>query len=92
MRFGFIGAGNMAGAIVRGMVASGHPAEQITLSDPNSAAAQRLAGDLGVSAAASNEEVVAAANYLVLAVKPQVIESALTPLQDAIATHAPAVV
>ncbi|MDO5494399.1 MAG: pyrroline-5-carboxylate reductase [bacterium] len=92
MRFGFIGAGNMAGAIVRGMVAAGYPADQITVSDPNAAAAQNLANDLGVSAVPTNEEVVAACEYVVLAVKPQVLESVLTPLADAVSAHRPTLV
>lgn len=92
MTFGFIGAGNMAGAIVRGMVAGGYGAEQIVVSDPHADSANMLAEDTGVAALATNDEVVRASRYVVLAVKPQVIESVLTPLGGVVAESRPVIV
>jgi pyrroline-5-carboxylate reductase len=81
---GFIGAGNMAEAIVRGLVARGVvPAAQVTVSDPSEARRTLLAEGFGVRATASNEEVVANARIIVLAVKPQMMAQALGPVAAA---------
>nr|NLD40382.1 pyrroline-5-carboxylate reductase [Actinomycetales bacterium] len=92
MRFGFIGAGNMAGAIVRGMVAAGHPADQIVVSGRHGEAALALARDTGVAAVPSNDDVVRASEYVVLAVKPQVLATVLPALAEALAQARPVVV
>ena len=91
-RFGFIGAGNMAGAIVKGAVASGASPSDFVVTDAYAAAAQSLAQSAGVDASDSNAGVVAACDYLVLAVKPQVLPAVVTDLADALATHRPVVV
>jgi len=81
---GFIGAGNMAEAIVRGMVARGVvPAAHVTVSDPSEARRSLLANGFGVRATDSNHEVVAASGIVVLAVKPQMMAQALTPVASA---------
>ncbi|MDR1152589.1 MAG: pyrroline-5-carboxylate reductase [Bifidobacteriaceae bacterium] len=78
MSVGFIGAGNMAGAIVRGIVASGYaPAREIVVYDPNAAALEALTSETGVTPVAGNPEVIARARTVVLAVKPQVIPHVL---------------
>lgn len=78
---GFIGGGNMAEAIVRGLVARGVvPAAQVTVSDPSEVRRTLLADGFGVRATASNEEVVGNARIIVLAVKPQMMAQALAPV------------
>lgn len=86
MTVGFIGTGNMANAIVRGMVGSEFVVpSDVVVFDPDRAKREQLAADLGVRAAPSNEELVAAADIIVLAIKPQVIPVALPALADQIA-------
>jgi len=81
---GFIGAGNMAEAIVRGLVARGVvPAAQVTVADPSEARRTLLADGFGVRATASNLEVVAGSDIVVLAVKPQMMAQALAPVATA---------
>src|SRR5690606_5039923 len=70
-RIGFLGFGNMGGAVARGAVAAGLvTADRIVVYDPG------LAGDAlaqaGFSAAGSAEEVFQKADVIVLAVKPQI--------------------
>jgi pyrroline-5-carboxylate reductase len=81
---GFIGGGNMAAAIVRGLVAAGVAPRQISVTDPQPAARERIhaIGD-GIAAGTDNATVAASADVLVLAVKPQA-------LADVCATLAPA--
>lgn len=88
--YGFIGAGNMAGAIVDGLVASGHCGDTAVWSAHDSAAA--LAARTGVRLALSAEELAGTSNVVILAVKPHVIPVVLAPLQDALAARKPLVV
>lgn len=75
-RFGFIGLGNMGGAIARGLVPSG----RFTLVgfDPNAAMRDRNADIMDIMPAAQN--VPANADIILLAVKPQVMQQVLADL------------
>lgn len=81
----FIGAGNMAGSIIGGLVANGYPAGKITASDLNKDALAQLSRDTGITAATSNADAVANAQVVVLAVKPQVLRQVCEPLAALIA-------
>jgi pyrroline-5-carboxylate reductase len=72
MKFGFIGSGKMASALVRGVTKSGAiPAELILVTDVLPVAAQQLATATGVTALPTNAEVASIAEALILCVKPQ---------------------
>lgn len=71
-RFGFIGAGAMAEAIVSGMVQQGLcQGSEIIMSNRSAEKPQRLHEKFGIVVAADNQQVVDEAEYLVFAVKPQ---------------------
>lgn len=73
----FIGAGNMAEAIVSGMLAAEFCApEKISMTDIRPERLSGLADEYGISAAADNR-VVENAEIVVLAVKPQVLDEVL---------------
>lgn len=75
----FIGAGNMARSLISGLLASGHPASALAAADP--ADEQRaLIQALGVHSAADNSAMVAAADVIVLAVKPQILAKVVASL------------
>ena len=101
--YGFIGAGSMAGAIVDGLLAGGRgastagvprvpadAADVLVWSAHDSAAA--LAARTGARLARGPEELVSAADVVVLAVKPHVVPVALPPLQAVLAEHRPLIV
>lgn len=68
---GFIGCGNMAGAIMEGIIkAGGLPPEEMIASSLHGTARKRGA-DWGTLVAANNGEVARSARYIVLGVKPQ---------------------
>lgn len=70
---GFIGAGNMAAALVRGLVGRGLPANQVVVYDVVREKTKQLADELGVTVAKKAEEVVDKADVTILAVKPHAI-------------------
>ena len=81
-RVGFIGAGKMATALARGLVAAGFTsADQIVASDVYPAARQQFAEETRSRAVETNAEVVAASQIVILAVKPQQMSSVLAELK-----------
>jgi pyrroline-5-carboxylate reductase len=75
----FIGGGNMAQALIGGLLAQGLPATRVTVSEPVAAIRDVLA-DKGVQLTDDNLAAIEQADIVVLAVKPQVIASVLQPL------------
>ena len=84
MKYGFIGCGNMGGAIARALSNS---TKDITLSDI-SGKDQILAAELGVSHG-DNAFVAANCDRIFLAVKPHLMKGALAPLQETLAEKKP---
>jgi pyrroline-5-carboxylate reductase len=81
-RWGFIGSGKMATALIKGMIRAGlAPSETINASDPLEAARTALQADSGVALFDSNLEVARRSNVLVLAVKPQSMREVLHELR-----------
>ena len=81
VKLGLIGAGNMGGAIVRGLLAGGQVArENLIFYDPD-AARQAAMAKLGVEAALDNLEVMHA-QVVVLAVKPQLLSPVLAGVKE----------
>lgn len=84
---GFIGAGNMAEALIKGLLGQGRPAASILVTDP-SPVRQTLMRDIHkVSVLADNRATAAGCRLLVLAVKPQMIETVAAELVDAVTTE-----
>ena len=80
MKILFLGGGNMANALIGGMVKQGYTASDIHVIDPGSEARGRLAGSYGVICHEAATQAPAAPDVLVLAVKPQQMKEAVTPL------------
>jgi pyrroline-5-carboxylate reductase len=72
-KIGFIGGGNMASSLISGLIASGHKPELIWVSDINAETRDNLSRNLQVNVTDSNQDVVNAADVIVLAVKPQIL-------------------
>lgn len=76
MKLGFIGTGNLATAILRGVVASGTVgADEIAIFDINAEKVSQLSAELSVNAFSSASQVVAECENVVVAVKPKDIAS-----------------
>ena len=84
MKLGFIGSGKMASALVHGVTKSGAVSgDQILVTDLFPVAAQKLALEAGVVALPTNADVAAAADVLVICVKPHDALAALRALDSA---------
>lgn len=80
-KIGFIGGGNMAGALLRGLIQAGlSRPELLRVSDPSAEQRRRLEEELGVETSDDNRSVASASDVVVLSVKPQVLEGVLTEL------------
>ena len=84
LKIGFIGAGNMATAIIRGMIGKGgYRPESILVYDLNPAQLEKMRG-LGIQSAVSAAETVKQCDIVFLAVKPQNYEEVLTGIRHAV--------
>lgn len=81
INIGFIGAGNMASALVGGLLAKGIAPKSIALADSQVQQLQAFAQQ-GMFISTNNIDVVERADVLVLAVKPQVMADVLKPLAN----------
>ena len=87
MKYGFIGCGNMGGAIARAMA---RKTKDLALSD-RSGKAKALAADLGVTYT-DNATIAAQAEYIFLGVKPFMMAGVLEPLKEILAQRRPVLV
>lgn len=88
MKYGFIGCGNMGGAIARALAKN---TKDILLADYFTEKAADLAKELGCKNG-NNETVVNTCDRIFLAVKPQVMADVLAPLQPLFAKKKPMVI
>jgi pyrroline-5-carboxylate reductase len=80
---GFIGAGNMAEALIRGLVKGGHvAAHRITASAPRNERLAELVEAYGIAVTRDNGEVARAGSIVVLSVKPQILDKILREVGD----------
>ena len=75
---GFLGAGNMAEALIRGLIRGGHvPADRIVASGPRRERLDELAQHYGCAGTSSNLELARRSDVVVLSVKPQILPKVL---------------
>ncbi len=81
----FIGGGNMASALIGGLVRSGHPPAALVVVEPHAPQREKLRSEFGVQALeAVQPEALRAASVVVWAVKPQSFAEAAQPCRGAV--------
>ncbi len=88
----FIGCGNMAAALINGLVADGYDPEHIWASDPDGEKRAALAARSGIRITDDNREAVKQADVVVLAVKPQILKEVACGLAADITEGRPLVI
>lgn len=88
---GFIGAGNMAQALVGSLVTNGYPAENISLASPSREKLQQLQQRWGVKITTDNKQL-ANNDVLVLAIKPQVAHEVCSAIAANIKQYRPLII
>ena len=83
MKIGFIGGGNMASAMIGGMIRKGVvSADDILVSVRTEKSVERLTNQFGVKATTDNEAVVAGSDLVFLAVKPNQIKNIINLVKN----------
>jgi pyrroline-5-carboxylate reductase len=84
---GFVGGGNMGEALIKGLLAVGLvPADSIRASDIRSDRLAEIGRQYGIRTLTSNRELVAQADVVILAVKPQIMAAVLDDIAPQITT------
>ena len=85
MKLGFIGCGNMASAIMSGIIANGlMKPEEVIGADVFAPSIEKVKENLGIQIAENNTEVVQKADAFVLSIKPQFYEEVIREIRDAV--------
>lgn len=81
-KIAFIGAGNMAFAIIQGLLKNGYPASQIVAVNKSNVARRNELQQLGIQVALNSQDAVKQADVVILAVKPQIMSEVCATFAD----------
>ncbi len=80
----FIGCGNMSRSLISGLIANGVKPEQLLATDLDSEQRDAISKQFNISTLADNNEAIAKADVILLAVKPQVMHNVVSEVADSI--------
>ena len=87
-KIAFIGGGNMAASLIGGLLAASTPASNLLVAEPDSARCRQLEQQYGIRSTTDNRAVLDA-EVVILAVKPQLLQSVCRALAPGIETRSP---
>ena len=83
MKLGFIGCGNMAAAMLRGILSKNHiDKSDIIISEISQAAIDKVQSQMQVAATTDNKEAVRKSDVIILSVKPQYYKEVIKDIKD----------
>lgn len=80
----FIGGGNMATSLIGGLIAKGHPADSIYVSDPNESQRSQLEQQFSINTCSDCKSAMEHSDIVVLAVKPQIMKTVAQDVKAAL--------
>ncbi len=92
MNVGFIGAGNMATAMIRGIRSHGFSSEEVFAFDIDSQKLQDLQESVGIQIAQDARNLIISSDVVILAVKPQMLGEALQSLPECFEQQDPLII
>lgn len=87
LTIGFIGGGNMAEAILKGLIARGHAPQNLVVGEPLAERRDDLLSTYQVDVTDSNKDVVGRSDIVVLAIKPQMVDAVVPEFAPFFADH-----
>lgn len=87
-----IGAGNMGSSLLAGLIANGYSKECIAISDPSEQKCEALQKAFLIHANVSNRDVIKNADIIILAVKPQIIETVMKEIASTVRQQKPLII
>ena len=84
MKIGFIGCGNMARAIINGMIRKGYPKENLMASAKSEETLEYIKNELGIHSEEQNSEIAKQADIIILAIKPIYMEEVINEIKGEI--------
>lgn len=87
LRISFLGGGNMAAALIGGLLERGFAAADLQVVDVSAQSCERLGRRFDVRAVTAIDDMFLSCDLLVLAVKPQQMKAAVAPLAGRLANH-----
>ena len=81
---GFIGAGNMATALISGLINSDQSASKIIASSPEQEHLEKLSKDFGIKTTNNNLDIVDIADIVILAVKPNIVQAVIDEIKGVV--------
>ena len=81
-KIGFIGGGNMAEALIKGLLAGGFPVERIMASEPSELRRDHLQDEYGIELTVDNVELMKKCEIIVLSIKPQIADEVLEEISN----------
>ncbi len=90
-KIGFIGAGNMANSLIRGMIGKGFAPGRLFASDLDTAKLETLKQECGITIG-DNAQLAEQCDVIVLAVKPQVMQAVCRDLATRFGSRSPLII
>lgn len=91
-KIAFIGGGNMASAILGGLIENGYNSQDILVSDPSQEKLDQLEKQFSIQTNVDNQAVIEQTDVVVFAVKPQVMQQVISPLKDVLLNKKPLII